>query len=465
MIFYPYMNQRMITASKLVSKLADNDIRRQLSRQAIDFYTYNQEPYMQAYIETRYPDTYGDLMNYIVTIDLTRSLVNQLAKIFQNDPVIKIDTTSQVITDAVSDLLDSVNLFGMLRIIDRYAENCNQVGIVPIYNERTGKIRLDFITPDRCIVWQDEKDPALAVKVAYTIKAMQDTPIANEIIYAIWTDDLYQEASLKTDGSIDKEYLSIPNPYKRIPIVWFSTETPIDNFWVDRQYPMMAANIRSNFQLTNLDVALDFQSFSTFFTTGMPDSTKLIVGMQRYINIPLDPETGKAMGSVGYANPSPQLDTVWKIINENIALSAAMMGISAEAIRQNSNVTSGYQLRLSKSDVIDRNQDKRSAYRESVRELVQAIMDCKTLNSKIKLPDDANIKIDFADVKVESDPMQDEQIRSMKISNGTMSRVDALMQDNDDLTREEAIAEIKRIDSDNNTFRIGQPNLDQGLFE
>ena len=197
----------------------------------------------------------------------------------------------------------------------------------------------------------------------------------------------------------------------------------------------------------------------------MPEGAKLNVGVQRYINIPRDPVTGNVSGSIGYATPSPQLQTVWDIINDNIALAASLMGISAEAIKQGSSFSSGYQLRLSKSDVISYNVEKRSIYRETLRDLVQLIMDCKRLNSNINMPEAADIKIDFADIAIEQNPLEEEQVRTLKISNGTMSRVDAIMLDNQDLSREDAEKEIERIDADNNRFRIGAANIDQGLFD
>ena len=40
---------------------------------------------------------------------------------------------------------------------------------------------------------------------------------------------------------------------------------------------------------------------------------------------------------------------------------------------------------------IDHNQAKRSVYRESIRELVQLIMDCKRIYRKVNLPTDADI--------------------------------------------------------------------------
>lgn len=460
------MIRDLIRHAKIESIMQEEKLRRAATRMAIDFYNYNQEDYTWAQMQLRYPDTFSDLRHYIVSIDMTRALVNQLAKIFQNEPAIILRNASESLADQFAILLDDVNLYGSLRTIDRMVENCNQVGIAPIFNLRTGRIKLDFITPDRCIVWQDEIDPSIATAVAYTIRNRYDTPIAQRAdVYALWTDEEYRVVTITTDGKIDRDIEPrMPNPYGRIPIAWFSVDMPLDTFWIDRQFPMVDANVRANIQISNLDVALDFQSFSTLWTTGMPEGSKLLTGVQKYINIPLDTVTGQAIGSLGYATPSPQLQTVWQIINDNISMAASMMGISADAIRQGSNYNSGYQLRLSKSDVIDRNVDKRSTYRESMRDLVQLIMDCKRLNTNVNLPTDADIGIDFADLTVEADPMQEEQIRGLKIANGTMSRIDAIMQDNPDLTRADAEERIKQIDSDNNRFRTGTMQIDTDLI-
>jgi len=461
------MIRDLIRHAKIESIMQDEKLRRAAVRMAIDFYNYNQEDYTWAQIKLRYPDTHDDLRQYIISVDLTRALVNQLAKIFQNDPAIEIVGASESIADEFVKLMDDVNLYSSLRVIDRMAENCNQVGVAPIYNPRTGKIKLDFITPDRCVVWQDELDPSIATAVAYTIRNRFDTPIAERAdVYALWTDEEYRVVTLKTDGTIDRDIEPrIKNPYGRIPIVWFAPDMPIDTFWIDRQFPMVDANLRANIQLTNLDVALDFQSFSTFWTSGIPEGQKLTAGVQRYINLPRDPITGELMGSCGYATPSPQLEAVWKIINDNIAMAASMMGISADVIKQGSSYSSGYQLRLAKTDVINRNVEKKSTYREPLRDLVQLIMDCKRLNSNVNLPENADISIDFADITIENDPMQQEQIRGLKISNGTMSRVDAIMEDNPDLTREAAEDRIKQIDDDNNRFKVGGTDLSAGLFD
>ena len=90
-------------------------------------------------------------------------------------------------------------------------------------------------------------------------------------------------------------------------------------------------------------------------------------------------------------------------------------------------------------------------------------MDCKRIYGKVNLPTDADINIDYADVQVTPNQMELEQIRTLKLANGTMSIIDAIMEDNQDLDRQSAIERKKQIDSENAIYRT--PNLTTGMFE
>ena len=68
----------------------------------IDFYYNNQYEYTKVEMQKRYPATFKDIYNYIITVPLTKSLILQLAKIFQRDPEIKPDIDNQNIKDAIS---------------------------------------------------------------------------------------------------------------------------------------------------------------------------------------------------------------------------------------------------------------------------------------------------------------------------------------------------------------------------
>lgn len=450
----------IITAhTQLQAKINNNTQRQAGIIRALDYLQFQQEEYARAIIRLRYNQTSQDVEKYICTIPLTRTLVNQRAKIFGSEPSIKLNTVEETspVAEALTKILDKALFYYNLLSIDRYVETCHQVGVIPHYDADLDRIQLEILTPDRVIVWQDEKLPTKAKAVAYRIGVLSDTITNHQANkYALWTAETYSEVSFKTDYTIDQTYLSpIPNKYKRIPIVWFQNDLPLDTFWLDNGFPIVEANEKANIQLTNLDIGIDYQSFATKVTEGLPEEKTITAGVTRYLNIPWDYESGAASGKAYYITPNVDLKGIWDVINEAIAMTASLLGISTESIRQNSQFASGYQLRLSKADIIDYNNEKRSMYREATRQLVQLTADCYTLYAKkLVLPNDMDLNIDFADVKIENDPKQDEEVRMMKISNGTMSRVDALMQDNPDLTREDAVKEIARIDDENSRFKV-----------
>ena len=218
----------------------------------------------------------------------------------------------------------------------------------------------------------------------------------------------------------------------------------MDSFWLDAGFPVVQLNETTNIQLTNLDIALDFQSFSTMVTSGLPDNAVLPVGVTRRINIPQKLD-GTIDGDVKYVTPDAKLETVWKIIQERIQWFAGQMGISVEGITEGSNFSSGFQLKLSKQGVIDHNNDKKDSYREAVRDLVQLLMDCSRIYGTVNFPENANLTIQFADIAVETDPLELRQIWMADKALGIADEVSIMMMANPDMLENEAEEAIARI--------------------
>lgn len=435
----------LVEQAKLKAKWNDELERRAEAVCALDFYNYRQIDYLAADIAARYPAENTDIQRYKFAAPLTQSLVRQVAVCFKESPTITLKDAPDTTQQAFTDLMDKTNIYKSLKQLDKYTELTAKVGALPRWNG--SKVIIDIITPDKCYIYQDPDYPTEAIEVGYTIGQTADPNKAEQVnIYRVWTADTVEEWEINNNGlKLGAALKSEPNPYRRIPIAWFEIDQPLDSFWLDQGNPYVALNRRINLQLTNLDIAIDFQSFSTMVTLGLSDISVIPVGVTRRINIPAQQTSGEVQGDVKYVTPDAKLETVWKIIQESIQWFAGIMGISTESISEGSNFSSGFQLKLSKQGVIDRNTDKQDLYREAVRELCQLVMDTETLYGTLAFPTEASINIDFADIAVEVDPLQQEQIRAMKISNGTLDAVGCLMEDNPDLTEEEAIARIAEI--------------------
>jgi hypothetical protein len=456
----------IIEQSKAEALRKDNNTRMNNAVKNIDFYYNNQYEYTKEEMQKRYPATFKDIYNYIITVPLTKSLILQLAKIFQRDPEIKPDTDNQNIKDAISIVFDQANLFGKLKIIDRFTELCGKIGVIPIWNPITKKVGLDILTPDRCIVITDDNFPDTPIKVMYRINTQSNNLLpARTDIWAIWTTETYTEATLKTNYEIDKIIKEpIPNPYGKIPIAWFELDYPLNCFWNEEYNSIVPQNLRTNIQLTNLDLALDYQSFATLCTEGFPDNRELIIGLTRHINIPRDPVSGEAGGKIYYINPNVDLRQIWEIINQNIDFTASLLGLSTSAVKQSSTFSSGYQLKLSMQGVIDHNEDKRSIYIESLRQLTNLICQCENYYGSQRLPEDIDFNIKFNDIAIAANPIEEEQIISMRLTNGTMDRAEAIMKHNPDMTREEAEQRVSEIDASKKQT-LNSTTFAPGIFE
>lgn len=445
-----------VRASKQRALRAEQEQRMARAVKYQDFFDFNQTEYILKEMESRYSKTFTDIAKYAASVPLTRSMTLQLAKLFKSAPNITTDTENEAVNDAVAELFDKSMLFAKLPVIDWMVELHGKIGVMPYFNEITGRVALDIIAPSRCIVETYTDYPDTPLAVMYRTNAQSDNPTPQPVnLWVRWTVFDRSIVTLTADYEVAQTLDIQPNPYGKIPIVWFTKDIALDEFWYPGSNPIVAQNLRTDIQISNLDLALDYQAFSTLVTEGTSHDMPIIIGLKRHLHLPsgLSQDSGKAY----YINPRTDLKQILHVINENIDMTAGLMGISTSAIRQGGNFSSGYQLRLSMTGVIDHNLMKREIFREPTRDLANLICECETyFGTKYKLPQDIGFNIDFAEITVESNPLEDEQILTMKLANGTISKVDAIMENNPDLTREEAEKRMAQINADNTKYS-GRP--------
>lgn len=434
------------SASRKAAKWADDVHRRALAVKRLDFYRNNQREYLLDRIRALYPKEADVVGKYATTYGLTRAMVNDMALVFQTPCSVTISGTDAQ-QARLDEMLDATGFNRVMLQIDRYVELLGKVGVCPRWHTENGYLVLDILTPDRCIVEQDPQDHARALVVKYHISEMASTPNGMDSArWAVWTAEEYREVRMSADGAEIDTIASAPNPYRRVPVAWFSATTELDEFWPDEGNSIVDANELVNIRMTNLNLALDYQSFSTLVTRGLPESQSIPVGVTHRINIPVNPATAELAGDAQYITPSPMLLESWQILNEYITNVARLNGLSAQSFnRDSASFSSGYQLKLSKQDIMNRNTLKREFYRPAIRELVQLMMDCSTFNTPFRYPEKSDITTDFAEIAYETNPLEDEQLNAMRLANGTTDRVIILMDQNPDLTEADAEALLAQI--------------------
>jgi len=112
-------------------------------------------------------------------------------------------------------------------------------------------------------------------------------------------------------------------------------------------------------------------------------------------------------------------------------------------------------LKLSKQDIINKTVQDRQYYRPAIIDLVQNIMRLYTWEGDKTFPDKLDISVDFGEIEFETSPKEREELRAMQLNNGTASVIDFIMEDNPDLSREQAVERYKEIEADKGKYVIG----------
>lgn len=456
----------VILAKRDAKWQADLSRRIQVERSK-SYYYNNQEPYLKAIIKVNYPNSDEDMYPFLDYLNLTETVTNQLSVLFENPPKIELAKATKLITSNFVTLLQEAKIIPVLQKINKYVNLTKKVAVMPHYDD--GKVTLEIITAEKIFVEQDPIIPTKAIAVWVQIGILTDTPKKAEKVglYSKWTNTTQQTIEVNPlNGRIIKERPEKPNPYGRIPIVWFTNDIEEDSFWFDSENYIVEKNEIFNQDLSAFRFGCTLQSFSTLVLEGFDGKGDMKMGVHRPIRIPKntsDDTTGKAY----YISPDTDLEALYGVIDKKIIHVVNSMGLSAQSYRSDSaSFSSGYQLKLSKLDVIKKNVADRIYYTESIKDLVSVMMQCYTLFSpKKKFPDNLDIKIDYAEMKFDEDPMQKETIDAMRLASGLTSIIRILMERNPDLSPEDAKKLAKEIELENGEFATGDKLKDFGKSE
>jgi len=444
----------LIENIQVKAKVYDEKKRMTQAAIAIDMYNGKQKDIMASVISLLYPATYTDIANHITTKKLVQTIIDQVAILFQYPPEINIDIESDSVKQLFADVLAKSELWKKLIVADRMAELTMKVGLAVHWHDLDQRVVVDIITPDRCYIIPDPQDPTKASAVYYCISTEKGVGVPSATnVYAKWTREQYYECELDQHFN---EIKIIPDSQKPniydgvIPIAWLTTLIEMDSFWVDHGYPLIEEAISIIVRECNLDIALDYQSFSTMVTRGLDSDKEVRIGVTRRIDLP-DKNSGSGMESDAqayYITPDAKLSEVSDIITKKRISAANEHFLSADAFTQDtSKVNSGYQLRLSERQLEEHSNLKKEIYRPEIIKLIKWIIRCynKSSSGTTMIPETAPISITYADRKFASNPVEVTSVQITKIQAGLISLADAIRENNPDLTQEQAIEEAKRI--------------------
>ena len=430
-----------IETSKKMAKWKSDQERRALAQRSLDFYSNNHYDYIINIIKKRLDQREAKiLIKYYEYENLTEALIADASLMFREPATIETKDSS------FQDTLKGCMFMAIMRDVNKLVNLNYDVGVIP--QMRNGMLELDIITSNLMFVEQNEMDPTKADKIYYQVGVLIDTPgKADRIdVYHYWSVEGKFKCHINFDGIIDPdsiEQLNAPDYRGEIPIVMFRNYIPKDSFFSNKRNAIVDKNEQVDLRLTALNMLEDY-NLPQRVNIGIPRDKEIKVGLTFTIDIPQN-DLNATLGDSKFINPNAPVKDEWELIENRMIRLAHSIGLSADSIK-GAEYTSGFHYALSKQEIIQKNKEERFYYTESIKKL------CRIMQLTLGKKPDKEINIDYGEVKFAEDPEVQARVRAMRVSNGTRSRIDFIMEDNPDLDREGAIERAKEIDEDNSLF-------------
>jgi hypothetical protein len=430
--------------------------RRDRTRRALDFFHNRVFPYIEERIDGMVDrEEARELKKYIEHDNITQRMIDGISLVFKEKARIRAlrrdrcgrkvpDPAAQVMID---DLLSQCRFQASMKEVEKLSKLLYDVAVLP--QVRDGRVELDIITGEKAFVEQDPDNPTRALRFYYQVGMREQSPAPHRVdLYHCWSREGKFSCEIMADGTPDPATIR-PIPHLdypgRTPVVMFRSYLPIDGFWSETVNPIVEKNLAIDLKRTDLAMA-EAYNIPQLFTVGSRENQELKRGRIFKIDIPRN-DMGEAVGDAKYLSPGERLADQNALIADRIEQLGLSLGLS-RAIITGQSATSGYELALSKYEIVERCRSERDYYADSVRELMEVLVHTANQGLGWDIPEDLCFAVDFGEIRFAQSDLDRERCRQLRLQNGSASRVDFLMEDDPELDLESAklkIQEIERI--------------------
>ena len=352
------------------------------------------------------------------------------------------------------------------------------VGLKPAASE-DGHLALHLITPDFLKVQQREDDPSEAFAVMYEIFRLIDSPFAaRKEEWAVWTPD--QHFVVDESGKpIRRMSDGMENPYGLIPIAFTRSQEPRHGEFFspiarDQLSIMRAVNVG----LIAIEHAIVNGGFNQAFSVNFPEETLRQKGMDVVWMVDGIKE-GDVTPNVGILDFAADFEGLRDGLEYIMQLGAMMRGVPASEFRvTGSQPESGRARWIDRMPLQERRRDDISRWRRTLArffEIAARVWSAELAGDgsvgdfaadpefNYEFSEGAELQVDFVDPKFPEDEIEKRDRWEQDLKLGVISRVDIIMEQNPDLSREEAEKRLKEIGLEQGEFRganvLGQINM------
>jgi len=355
--------------------------------------------------------------------NVLKRVVNKISTIYKEGPQRQVKPRNA----RFDQLAGETKIDVKMRKVNRYANLLNEclvkVGI------RGGKIVYDIITPNICMVIQNEEDPTKADAVIYLV-AYVDSRTKPDFYYHYWSvdGDYYvfdKEFRLKRivyegDGSGE----GLPYPYREadgrfaLPFAICHRQDPDGAFWdQDSGRDLYNAAVTIGWKMTLFDYYFKTCTIKQPYIIGDVDK---IAGKQVSDPLTFFHAPASEGAQIGLLDMQINLDQLSSSIKFAINTIINNYGISSDQYSLEIPELSGRALKIMNSALLEIREEQLPLYREFEQDLFGKTRIVNNAFPKLfaKIPDNLEMTVDFAEMDFPEDPMDELELDTRKVKMG-----------------------------------------------
>ncbi len=239
------------------------------------------------------------------------------------------------------------------------------------------------------------------------------------------------------------------NPYGRLPIAVLRFQDD-EEFWGEGKWSLVEGNEEVAVQYSNIAFTALFQTHGQAVAINTGLSGEPEIGPNRVIKIENAGQAGQQQSDFRFASPNPAIEEVQELIDWLVRSLHIDEGISPQQFETEIVNSSGVAKILDSAEMNEIREDHRQVledFEHDLFDVVRTVWNIEVPNRKI--PESAVFSIQFGEPKVVKTIDEKIKERESAIALNTGSRVDFIMEDNPELTRQQAQEKLKNIIEEN----------------
>ena len=444
----------------------DNDEIRIEDQERAYYYYVGDKKEIEGYLKSVIARLFGNnLVNEDELIydwtNLTKKLINQLAVVYRESAqrYILVDgEQDEDLTEYINSIYpEDTNTKD--KKAHRFAKLLNTSFTQVVFDKEKG--RMDFVIEPthKFKVEIDDNDPYKITLLKY-LKYFKNDKGEDELYTVVWTDETHYKEDTNGNKTAIGNNFDMVNPYGVIPFAMLMMESGED-IWGIGALDVVDANELINVLLTVLVNDHILGGNGLLITTNLDLRTKgteenglikVRTGRRHPIQVE-DARTENATPSAQYVTPPSLITEIRDSIDYRIKQVALIKGLNPNSFLADVQATSGYskiidsleQLEIRRDDI-----EPCRTYEHDRFEIIRRVNNAAYLDAELKskfdlqeIPEDVELRIDFAEIKVEKTPAEIMEDRRFKLEHNMETPVDWLRQENPDLTEDQAIEIIE----------------------